>query len=63
MIDKKSEDWQSVPLWVSVGLLGFKERTETILSIALLLLCGLAFFLYGGWGEPISMQAVLWFGA
>ena len=63
MIDKKSEYWQSVPLWVSVGLLGFKERTETIVSIALLLLCGLAFFLYGGWGEPISMQAVLWFGA
>lgn len=61
MIDKKSEDWQNVPLWVSAGLLGFKERKQTIMSVALLLICGLAFFLYGGWGEPIGIGAVTWF--
>ena len=61
MIDKKSEDWQSVPLWVSAGLLGFKDRVQTIVSIVLLVICGLVFFLYGGWGEPIGIGAAAWF--
>lgn len=60
VIDKKSEDWQSVPLWVSFGLLGFKERKQAILSVVLLLVCGAAFYLYGGWGEPAALSAVTW---
>lgn len=60
MIDKKSEDWQNVPLWVSAGLLGFKERKQTILSVVLLAICGVAFFLFGGWGEPVGLGSVAW---
>ncbi|MDT0593739.1 hypothetical protein [Glaciecola petra] len=62
MIDKKSEDWQKAPLWVSFGLLGFKDRKQTLLSIILLVICGLTFFVYGGWGEPISLNASAWLG-
>ncbi|MFD2165877.1 helix-turn-helix domain-containing protein [Thalassotalea euphylliae] len=60
MIDKKSEDWQSVPLWVSFGLLGFKERKPAILSVVLLLFCGAAFYLNGGWGDTAALSAVTW---
>ncbi len=62
MIDKKSEDWQTVPFWVSCGLLGFKERKQTIITIAMLVLCGLAFFFFGGWGDPIGADAIAWLG-
>jgi len=60
MIDKKSEDWQSVPLWVSFGLLGFKERKQAILSVVMLVVCGATFYLYGGWGEPVELSAFAW---
>lgn len=60
VIDKKSEEWQSVPLWVSFGLLGFKERKQAILSVAMLLVCGAIFYLYGGWGEPARLSAFIW---
>lgn len=60
VIDKKSEEWQAVPFWVSFGLLGFKERKQAILSVLLLLICGAAFYLYGGWGEPVALSAVTW---
>ncbi|MBE1300160.1 MAG: helix-turn-helix domain-containing protein [Alteromonadaceae bacterium] len=61
VIDKKSEDWQSVPLWVSFGLVGIKERNQARLSVAILALCGLLFFAYGGWGEPHKLSAFAWF--
>ena len=62
MIDKKSEEWQQVPLWVSLGVLGFRERKQTFLSIIMLVICGLTFFISGGWGEPISLNASAWLG-
>ena len=60
MIDKKSEDWQPVPMWVSFGLLGFKERKQAMLSVVMLLVCGAIFYVYGGWGEPTKPSAFLW---
>lgn len=62
MIDKKSEVWQSVPLWVSLGLLGLRERKQAMLSVVMLIVCGAAFYLYGGWGEPAGLPAFTWFG-
>lgn len=60
MIDKKTEDWQNVPLWVSYGLLGLKERKHATLSIVLLFVCGIAFYLNSGWGEPTRLSAMFW---
>ena len=60
MIDKKSKDWQHAPLWVSFGLLGFKERKPSIISIVLLFVCGIAFYFNSGWGEPSRLSAFLW---
>ncbi len=62
VIDKKSEDWQGVPTWVSFGLLGFKERKQAVISIVLLLVCGLAFYFNSGWGEPTGFSAFAWLG-
>lgn len=62
VIDKKSEDWQNVPAWVSIGLLGFKERKQAMLSIAMLVLCGIVFYVSNGWGAPNSIGAFSWFG-
>lgn len=61
VIDKKSEDWQNVPLWVSFGLLGFKQRKQAVISILLLLVCGIAFYFNNGWGEPSGISAFFWF--
>ena len=61
VIDKTSEDWQSVPYWVSLGIMGFKERKQAILSIVMLFICGAIFYLYGGWGEPMGLSAFAWF--
>ena len=60
MIDKKSEEWQNAPLWVSCGLLGFKERKQTLISIVLLLVCGIAFYFNSGWGEPFEFSSISW---
>lgn len=60
VIDKKSEDWQTVPLWVSFGLLGFKERKQAVLSVLMLVVCGAIFYLHSGWGEPNGLSAFTW---
>lgn len=60
VIDKKSEGWQSVPLWVSFGLLGFKKRQQAIYCVVMLVVCGGTFYLYGGWGEPAGLSAFIW---
>ena len=60
VIDKKSEAWQNVPLWVSCGLLGFKERNQALISIAMLIICGLAFYVTNGWGEAHTIGALMW---
>ena len=60
MIDKKSEDWQKAPLWVTIGLLGFKERKQSIISVVLLFICGMAFYLNSGWGAPVEVSSFAW---
>ena len=62
MIDKQTEAWQNVPRWVAYSLWGIKERQYAIISIVLLLICGAAFYLTSGWGDPMNISAVFWFG-
>ncbi len=63
MIDKNSNEWQSVPLWVSMGLWGFKEKKSTLVTVVMLFLCGILFYANSGWGSPTSFSAFAWFGA
>lgn len=60
MLDKYSENWQKAPKWVSFGLLGFKERKQAIITIVLLLICGVAFYLNSGWGTPLKINSSIW---
>lgn len=60
MLDKNSENWQKAPKWVVFGLLGFKERKQAILTIVLLFISGIGFYLNSGWGAPLAISSVLW---
>ncbi|WP_252736267.1 helix-turn-helix domain-containing protein [Aestuariibacter sp. A3R04] len=62
MIDKHSGAWQKVPRYISYSLWGIKERHHAIISIVLLIVCGIAFYLTSGWGDPMSIAAFMWLG-
>jgi len=62
IVDKESDEWLEVPLWVSIGLFGVKSRKASIyiekFCLALGVIGGLAYFAY----PPLSIL-IAFFGS